>query len=425
MSLEHQPDLNLRSEEAQDFLAAPPAGILRWGSGVLFVALSLIIGATLLVRFPEIVSARAVLTTEHPPVRVVARSNGRIESLLVKDFDSVRKGQALALLDNGARLADVSGLDSLLGRMAEAVGESLPALSLPQNLVLGELQSVYSVFVKNYQDFRFFAAQNAATQRQADLNAQINRYKELNVLVEKQLANVDKELALVQRATDIVDTAFRIGGNSELEWIKAKTDFERLKSQREVFFKEITTNNLHIAERQKEINDLGQDAGTDYADKLRTTREALLQLRSEIRLWRQRYVVEAPVSGRVSMHKPLIAQQFVALNQDILSIVPNGSEGVLLAKLWLPDARSGKVRPGSRVRLKFDRYPYREHGLVWAEVVDISLVPDADGNRLVTLALQNGLRTNTGKILVFAQEMQAAAEIVTEERSVLGYLLDR
>lgn len=80
----------------------------------------------------------------------------------------------------------------------------------------------------------------------------------------------------------------------------------------------------------------------------------------------------------------------------------------------LPLARSGKVKSGQRVLIRFANYPDQEFGLVNGRVAGISLVP-AEDNYRVEIELPDGLRTNYGKELPVSQEMQATAEIVTED----------
>lgn len=74
----------------------------------------------------------------------------------------------------------------------------------------------------------------------------------------------------------------------------------------------------------------------------------------------------------------------------------------------------GKVKVGQRVIIRFTNYPDQEFGIVNGVVTSISLVPMED-NYMVEIGLPDGLLTNYHKTLPVSQEMQAQADIVTED----------
>jgi len=86
----------------------------------------------------------------------------------------------------------------------------------------------------------------------------------------------------------------------------------------------------------------------------------------------------------------------------------------LLGKALLPIQRSGKVKVGQRVIIRFLNFPDQEFGIVTGMVHSVSLVP-AENNYLIEIALPDGLTTNYQKMLPITYEMKASAEIVTED----------
>ena len=85
-----------------------------------------------------------------------------------------------------------------------------------------------------------------------------------------------------------------------------------------------------------------------------------------------------------------------------------------MGRASLPVNRSGKVRVGQRVIVRFANYPDQEFGIVNGRVSTISLVPTED-NYMVEIAFPDGLTTNYGKNLPVSHEMKATAEIVTDD----------
>ena len=72
------------------------------------------------------------------------------------------------------------------------------------------------------------------------------------------------------------------------------------------------------------------------------------------------------------------------------------------------------MKPGQRVNLKFENYPYMQYGMVDGVVSRISQVP-TDNFYAVELELPNGLISNYGNSFEFNREIQGTAEIITED----------
>ena len=106
-------DIDIRSEEVQEILGQMPKGILRWGNGSLLALVLLLFGLSWWVKYPDILTAEAVLTTAIPPQKEYAFLTARIDSLCVIDQQAVIKDQPLAVLENSAVFSDVVLLKSL------------------------------------------------------------------------------------------------------------------------------------------------------------------------------------------------------------------------------------------------------------------------------------------------------------------------
>jgi HlyD family secretion protein len=85
-----------------------------------------------------------------------------------------------------------------------------------------------------------------------------------------------------------------------------------------------------------------------------------------------------------------------------------------LGKVQLNRIGSGKVKPGQKVNIKFDNYPYMEYGMVEGKVNRISKVPTNDYYAL-EVDLPNGLTSTYGKTFEFNNEIQGSAEIITDD----------
>ena len=145
------------------------------------------------------------------------------------------------------------------------------------------------------------------------------------------------------------------------------------------------------------------------------------QLSNAISSWELNYCLTSPIVGKVTFTKYWNENQFVQTGENVFTIVPN-EEDELVGKALLPITRSGKVKTGQKVIIRFVNYPDQEFGIVEGIVNSISLVP-TNNNYLVEITLPNGLKTNYKKTLTVTHEMKATAEIVTENLSLLERFL--
>ncbi|MDR2233711.1 MAG: HlyD family secretion protein, partial [Tannerella sp.] len=173
--------------------------------------------------------------------------------------------------------------------------------------------------------------------------------------------------------------------------------------------------NLQIQIGDLEVNLL--DLELQQAEKenqlLQQFRTNAEQLSNAINSWELAYCLASPIEGKVTFTKYWNENQYVSAGENVFTVVPD-REDELLGRALLPLSRSGKVRTGQRVIIRFMNFPDQEFGIVNGTVRNISLVP-SENNCYVEIALPAGLTTNYGKTLPVTYEMKASAEIVTED----------
>lgn len=159
-----------------------------------------------------------------------------------------------------------------------------------------------------------------------------------------------------------------------------------------------------------------QSAYTALASKdpaARDYRAAVGQLLASIRGWEMNYLLESPAEGKVQLLRQGYPNLYVTGGETFARIVPD-DRGEWIGRALLPVARSGKVKAGQRVIVRFSNFPDQEFGIVNGKVASVSLVPTED-NYMVEIAFPGQLVTNYGISLPASQEMKASAEIVTED----------
>ncbi|MDR1887598.1 MAG: HlyD family efflux transporter periplasmic adaptor subunit [Prevotellaceae bacterium] len=422
MEKEQEPDsgkpVELRSEELHEVLGSVPPWILRRGiTLVALIAVILLVGSWFF-KYPETLPATMVLTGKTPPAAIVAKTGGRLVKLYVSDKQRINSGDYLAVIENPANTEDVFLLKKYLKELLENPEK---ILSLPKKeFNLGGIQSTFSALSRSIDNYRKFAALNYYPQKMASIKARIGDYG-------KQYENLERQSKIIREQHEL--KAIRYGKDTLLfegkylsptEIDNAKTTY--LQSRLTVENSLSALDNMKIQIRQLEENLL--DTEQQYNDQqssfnLEITGYAI-QMTNEINTWEMTYVLAAPVSGTVTFNSYWSENQNVSAGETVFSIVPDDG-GEPVGKALLPVPRSGKVKVGQRVNIKFAGYPENEFGTVRGEIGSISLVP-SENNYTLEIILPNGLVTTYRKELPFSQEMQAAADIVTDDLRLLERL---
>ena len=183
-----------------------------------------------------------------------------------------------------------------------------------------------------------------------------------------------------------------------------------------------SAKSIELAEKRQLLQDY-RITRTDEKERLVSAlRESFLNLKAQIDLWENTYLLISPIEGIVSFTKFWSANQSVTKDEPVVSIVPL-EPGNFLGRIYLKMERSGKVKPGQSVNIKLSSYPYLQYGMVRGLVKSKSLVPSGDAY-VIDIELPQGLVTLYGTPLDFTQNMQGTAEIITENIRLLQKIVN-
>ncbi len=418
---------NIKLNERYDIealIGSPPGWTLRWGLTAMLAVLVLMLGIAYFVSYPDIVEARAVLTTENPPIRLAAATSGKLAQLKVKNGQVVQLGDLLAVLENPAKLSDVQQLETILQNMVGKEDAAYLDTQLPHTLQLGSLQASYASFSQKHKDLRYFLSQDINYLKISNLRKQMEVVGTLNKSLARQEKILAEEVVIAQKNMERDSTLLAVKSLSKLEFEKSKTDWLARRRELEALRSGTSQNNLRVREMEAQILDLQQLQSDGESQRLLDFRAEVQRLKGEIDAWKQTYLLLAPVSGEVALTKAWSEQQQVEAGTEVLTIVPMESAGRVIVKAQLTNNRSGKVKVKMPVNLRLDSYPYQEFGVLNGQVQRIAVVPGEQGYEL-EISVPADLKTSYGQIIPFRQEMQGTARIVTEKRSLLERVMDR
>jgi multidrug resistance efflux pump len=416
-----------RSEEIDDILGTVPGWVTRAGNSLLWGVFALLSGLSWFVQYPDVVSSRIIITTAEPPVRLVAQSSGRLEKLLVVEGQLVQRGTWLGVLESNAEAADVQRLLALLpdlgGRLQDWARLTKTSLDLPEQLRLGSMHLAYSVLVRSVLAYQLFCREAYHDKKIALLATQAAQQRQVAVRSQQQLEISRRELELSTAARERERAMLAEGVSSTAD---AETA-ERAQQQQRRLGAQLQANlfdqELRIGEYEKAQLDLRREREEQSQAMLLSIQEAYKQLTSEVTEWEQRFVIQAPLEGRVALHRVWAAYQYVAAGTEVMAVVPSRTR--LIGRIELGQRSSGKVQIGQRVNVMLDGYPFHEFGVIRGTVQSISALAQG-GTYVVSVGFDGGeLRSSFGRRFEFKDEMQGGADIVTADLRLIERVLNQ
>ena len=381
-------DLYTKSDEVQEVMNYVPHWIVRSGITIVFITILMLLGVSWLIKYPDVIKARVTIISQTPPIKVVARSNGKL-TLYVKDHDQVTPGKILAVIENPANIEDVFVLKKKMEKFKSFLKNpgSITNIVFDRTASLGELQDTYTEFIKNINSLKLILEH----ENNDSIEGISPTYgDDISKLVYQKVL-LTKDLKVAEKKYTSSKILFKKGLLSEMELADIEVEFK----------KKLDTMAYVKGDIKYVKNNLILSIQLTYK-----------RLESQLDEWNYKYVLVAAIKGNVSFFDFWSNNQFVNAGDDVMTVVPKSHN--IIGKVYLPIAGSGKVKKGQKVNIQCDNYPCREYGFVKGEVASISLMPQND-QFLVNVELPDGLNTTFNKKLDFKQEMDGTASIVTED----------
>lgn len=410
----------LYSDPVKEIMGKPPGKILRWGTTIMLLAFIMFLLFAWLIRYPDTIPAPVEITTTNPPVTLVTKITGRIKTFIVKERDKISAGQLVAVMETTASLSDIELLKKSIDTIKRP--ELLSYKLLPLFSQLGELQGYYGSFLKNLSDLNNYVNNDLYGGKIAALSDEINSIQEFinRLTVKEKLYTQNKQIEAKKYRRDSSLFISNVIPESELE--KSNQSLLRVKIELQQVRLDHSAKLIELAEKRQILQDYRITRTADKEKLVSVLRESFLNLKAQVDLWDNTYLLISPIEGIVSFTKFWSANQSVTKDEPVVSIVPLET-GSFLGRINLKMQRSGKVKVNQSVNIKLSGYPYMEYGVVRGIVKSKSLVPSGDAY-VIEIELPHGLVTLYGRPLEFTQNMQGTAEIITEDVRLLQKIIN-
>ena len=406
-------DVELRSEDVQEILHRMPHWMIRWGNVIILTILLLILLMAWIIKYPEIVEASVTITTRNPPEKLVARTSGKITSIMVANGQTVNKGQALAVIDNTANYADVARLREIIDQRKITPDFNFPIEQLA-NMQLGTIEPAIALFEKDYVAYRLNYDLNPYVVDGSAHNFELGELRQRLALLNDQRELAEQELKIKTAEIERYKKLYEKGVIAAQEWDVKNMEYLQ-------FQKGLKTLTSSISQMRSSLNDIDKSSKKtkisetkDDVSLYRNIVQSYNQLKEAINQWELQYVLRAGIAGKVSFLQIWKENQTVTSGENIFTVIPTDGNNYI-GKLKAAALNSGKIQVGQDVNIHLANYPDREFGVLRGKIEYIAMTPDKDGNLLIDVSLPKKLETSYHKIITFQQEMIGSVDIITQD----------
>jgi multidrug efflux pump subunit AcrA (membrane-fusion protein) len=410
---------NHMSDELIDIVSEPPTWIMRGGAGTITGILILFLAATWIIKYPEVLSGNAIVTTRIQPIRVVVPMSGRMTSLLAKDEMRVKKGDVLAETENATQLSNLPEIRKLINASTSFLANTQRTIDFPaSDFVWGDLQADFNIIRQNYLDFKRLQSDNFQEGRLKNREQQAEELRQLIAVNERQMRLNEEEFQNSEERFKTDEKLFKEGVSSKFDYIASKNKRLEKQREREGFQKEILNNNLKLNEIARDVQEMGYNHTEKRRLCLDNIGRSLFNIENSLRLWQQNYVITAPADGKLVFLKNLSENQYLKATDTLFALMP--VEETFMVTVEIPVRGMGKARVGQKVIVKLDDYPYQEFGMLEGKVISMEPSLSIHAYR-VKVSLSNGLTSTYNQKFKFRSEMAGTAQIVTTDLRLIEH----
>jgi HlyD family type I secretion membrane fusion protein len=352
---------------------------------VLRLSASVIIGFLLLfalwaaiVPLDSAVMAQGVVAVESKRKKVQHLEGGILERISVRDGDSVKAGQILAVLNQTDSAAAVNVLlseqDAILAQEARLRAELNGDAALnfaPELLVRRNIAA--AVAAMEGQNNLFQQRRDSLESEVAILNNRRGQYLQIVEGLEAQLASVKRQTTLIDEEQAAVQTLYDKGLSPLPKLLALKRTRAALDGQRGELISQIAQNKLRASEVDMEILNLRNARLDKIATEMREVQKRRFELVDRIKAAAgqlTRMTIKAPSDGVVVAATIHSLGQVVRPGDTLLEIVPQHDRLIVEAQLKPDDADN--VRTGTLAQVRLNPFKTQYQPVIQGKVRSVS-----------------------------------------------------
>lgn len=414
------------SSEVREIISARPIWLIRNGIALFFVIVILLFTGSFFIQYPDIIKAPVRIVGNNLPKQMLSKSEGKLVALFIKENDYVQEGQLLAVLQSSADYRQVLLLDKWVETQLKICTDSNLKLTneywnnidkLPLLNTLGDIQKLYQDLIQQLYQLELSASTGYFEQQKEAISKELNTLAALNqnTLIQKQL--IEQDLRMQEHLLKVNEKLVNDKVLAPLDLNKDKTAVIAKQQQLvQVDANIISQRNIAIS-KQKELIEISKNV----RDIQQNFQIALLNAKTAITEWKNRYMIIASETGKIQMASFYQTNSWIKQSQEFVYIIPE--QPTYFAEVFASQQNFGKISKGQIVHISLYSYQRNEFGVLDGFISSIPSVPYRDTVFIIKVELSKGLITNYKKEILFSNNLSGTAEIITENASLADRML--
>ncbi len=394
---------------------------------VLSVTLFFFIGWAAVTDVREVASSPGqVMPSGH--VQVIQHlEGGMVREILVHEGDVVNKDQLLMKLDPTSATSDLNQLKQQQLTL-DMEAERNRALIEGRQPDFSSFTDATPQMIADQQ--KAFASTMQAKGGEADvIRAQIAQREQSLKASQAQAVSLQQNLAIAEEGLDIKKQLYDKGYASRLSYLDKQEAANNMRGQYSSLQRDMERTRSEISEYQSRLSSADHDRVDQAHQELARIENERAKNAESIAKYSDRVnrlEVRAPVRGIVKGIEVTTIGGIVAPGAKLMEIVPLDTSLNVESRIRPQDV--GALHPGLPVRVRVQAFDYTRYGGVDGTLHTVSattFVDPTDGQNYYkgVIGLNHSYVGNDPKLHLLVPGMTVDADIITGQRSLLGYLL--
>lgn len=386
----------------------------------------LFIGWSAVTRTAEVSVASGWITPSGKIQTIQHLEGGIVTDILVEEGEIVEPGQTLVKLEAisvGSDLAVVTGRFTALKVQAER----LRAFIEGREPDFGAVDPAFATLAEDQRQILAGQIASREATRQVFLQ-QLGSLKSQRGGLVQRAKTTRNHIALLKSELDARSALAEKGLTSRFQLLRSQQEMNRAKGVLSQIATEREQFTLSMEETQRRIEELDATTRADAQAELGIVTDSLRDMQETIQKQDNRFQhldIRAPVRGIVQVLNIHTVGGVINPGETIMEIIPINDE--LVAEVRLSPRDIGHISAGQAVKVKFTTYDFARHGAVDGTLKSVSATTlfDDDGQPYYkgVVHLEKIYVGDDPSHRPITPGMTLSAEILTQDRSLLTYLL--
>jgi len=350
---------------------------------------------------------------------------GIVKEILVRDDDSIKKGQVLIRLEGENVHADYKRVLAKLHHLRLKAARLRAFISGNRE----EFNRLTKKISRHSTEEDLLASMLDGLKRQQEiLNQQLNQKKEQKKLLEEQLETAKKALQIAKTAFKTQNQLYKERLVAETTYLAVVREMNQQQGQVNQLTVKVNQAREAISEYEWRLQSLLVETRNKALEKLGSIEGEIAEteaLQKKLADQIARLDIRSPVDGLVKGLEVHTIGGVIAPGRQLMEIVPAGSD--LLAEVKISPNDIGHIKVGYPVIVKITSYDFSRYGAINGTVTGLSATTFANQHGQTfykgMISLEKNYVGNTEGQNMILPGMIVNADIITGEKSLLAYFL--